>query len=101
MGRPSKYPPEFQARAVQGVRESGRPISQVALELGLGSETLRRWVRQDEANRGERKDLPTASESAEMRRLRKENAELRRTNEILKLASSFFAQEADPMRRQS
>ncbi|MGV1035508.1 MAG: hypothetical protein ACOYD0_00590 [Candidatus Nanopelagicales bacterium] len=71
------------------------------MELGLGSETLRRWVRQEEANRGEREDLPSVSESAELRRLRKENAELRRTNEILKLASSFFAQEADPMRRQS
>lgn len=58
-GRPSKYPPDFQARAVQVVKESGRPIPQVALELGLGSETPRRWVRQDEANRGERKDLPS------------------------------------------
>jgi transposase len=56
-------------------------------------------VRQDEADRGERDDRLSTKESEALRRLRKENAELRRTNEILKLVSSFFAQEADPTRR--
>jgi len=69
--------------------------------LGIGAESLRVWVRQDEADRGERTDRPTSSESVELRRLRKENAELRRTNEILKLASAYFAQELDPIRRRS
>ena len=100
MGRPSKYPPEYKARAVSLVRETGRPITQVAAELGLAGETLRKWVRQAEADAGESK-APTTAEREELRRLRRENAELRRTNEILKLASSFFAQEADPSRRRS
>jgi transposase len=67
--------------------------------LGVGSETFRKWVRQDEADRGERPERATSGEVAELRRLRRENAELRRTNEILKLASGFFAQELDPTRR--
>ena len=100
MGRPSKFPPEFRVRAVQMYRESeGRTITDVATELGIATETFRKWVRKDEADRGERDDRLTSKESDELRRLRKENAELRRTNEILKLASSFFAQEADPTRR--
>ncbi len=100
MARPSKWPPEFRERAVQMYRESeGRTISEVALELGIGSETFRKWVRQDEADRGERNDRPTSAEQMEVRKLRRENAELRRTNEILKLATSFFAQELDPTRR--
>jgi transposase len=100
MARPSKWPPEFRARAVQLYRESeGRTIAEVALELGVGAETFRKWVRQDEADRGERLDRPSSAEQAELRRLRRENAELRRTNEILKLATSFFAQELDPTRR--
>lgn len=100
MARLSKWPPEFRARAVQMYRESeGRTIAEVALELGIGSETFRKWVRQDEADRGERSDRPTSADAMELRRLRRENAELRRTNEILKLATSFFAQELDPTRR--
>ena len=99
MARPSKYPPEYRERAVALYRESqGRTIGEVARELGLGAETFRKWVRQDEADRGERFDRPTSSESEELKRLRRENAELRRTNEILRLASSYFAQEADPTR---
>ena len=100
MARPSKFPPEFRARALELYRESeGRTISDVARELGLGTETFRKWVRQDEADRGERDDRLTTKESEELTRLRRENAELKRTNEILKAASSFFAQVADPTRR--
>jgi transposase-like protein len=54
-----------------------------------------------EADRGERDDRLTSRETEELKRLRKENAELKRTNEILRLASAFFAQEADPTRRRS
>jgi transposase len=54
MSRPSKYPPEFRARGVQLYRDSeGRTIAEVARELGVGAETFRKWVRQDEADRGE------------------------------------------------
>ena len=78
--------------------ESGRPIAHVAADLGLPSETLRKYVRRVEANEGRRNDLLTTQEREEIRRLRKENAELRRANEILRAASLFFAGELDPNR---
>jgi transposase len=59
---------------------------------------LRKKVRQHEADSGKRPELPTSSERAEIRRLRQENYELRRANEILKAASVFFAKELDPDR---
>jgi transposase len=62
---------------------------------------MRTWIRQDQADRGERTDRPTTAEVEELRRLRKEVAELRRANEILKAASAYFAQELDPTRRRS
>lgn len=100
MTRPSKFAPEFKARAIDLYRTSeGRTIADVARELGIGIETFRKWVRQDEADRGVRDDRLTSRDAEELKRLRKENAELKRTNEILRLASSFFAQEADPTRR--
>ena len=74
-------------------------IRRLAEQLGVHHEALRNWIRQDEADRGQRGDRPTTAEVEELRRLRKENAELRRANEILKAASAFFAQEMDPGRR--
>jgi transposase len=64
----------------------------------IGSETLRKRVRQAEADSGARPELLSSSEREEIRRLRKENYELRRANEILKSASVFFAKELDPVR---
>jgi transposase len=64
----------------------------------LPSETLRKYVRQVEANEGRRPDLPTSEEREEIRELRREVFELRRANEILKAASVFFAGEFDPHR---
>jgi transposase len=78
--------------------ESGRPIAQVAADLGMHPEALRKRVRQAEANSGLRPEAPTSKEREELRRLRKENYELRRANEILKSASVFFAKELDPDR---
>jgi transposase len=95
VGRPRKYPPELLERAARVVIESGRPIAQVGRDLGIAPETLRRYVRQVEANEGLRPDLPTAAEREEIKRLRRENFELRRANEILKAASVFFATELD------
>jgi transposase len=67
----------------------------VAEQLGIGTtETVRKWVRQAEINAGQRPGL-TSNEAAELRRLRSENADLRRTNEILKAATAFFAAELD------
>ena len=75
--------------------ESGRPIAQVARDLGVPAETLRRHLRQLEADEGLRPDLPTAAEREEIKQLRREVFELRRANEILKAASVFFATELD------
>lgn len=84
-------------------RESDpRPvIRQLAAQLGVHHEALRNWIRQDEADRRERGDRPTTSKLEELRRLHKENAELKRANEILTAASAFFALELDPTRRRS
>lgn len=95
MPRPKKYPDELIQRATRLVLESGRPIAQVAADLGIGVETLRRAVRQAEADQGLRPDLPTSAEREEIKQLRRENFELRRANEILKSASVFFAKELD------
>jgi transposase len=98
----SNYAQELRERAVRMVAEV-RPeypsdwpaIVAVAQRLGIGSaETLRKWYRQAEINAGQRPGV-TSEESAEIRRLKKENAELRRANEILKAASAFFAAELD------
>jgi transposase len=98
MARARKYPVELLERATRLVFESGRPIAHIAAELGIPSETLRKYVRQVEANEGRRDDLLTTQERVEIRRLRKENQELRRANEILRAASLFFAAELDPHR---
>ena len=95
MPRPRKYPEELLQRGVRLALESGRPISHVARDIGLPAETLRRRVRQVEADEGLRPDLPTSEEREEIKKLRKEVFELRRANEILKAASVFFATELD------
>jgi transposase len=102
MARPSKYPPELRERAVRMVVESRadyptefEAIRSIAGKLGIGSpETLRKWVRQAEVDGGVRVGK-TSAEIAEIRELKKEVAELRRANEILKRASAFFAAELD------
>lgn len=82
-------------RGVRLALESGRPISHVARDIGLPAETLRKRVRQVQADEGLRPDLPTSEEGEEIKALRKEVFELRRVNEILKSASVFFATELD------
>ncbi len=99
MPAPRQYPPELRDRAVELVLSSGRPIAHIADELGINRETLRCWVRQAQADRGQRADLLSTDEREELKRLRRENIELHRTNEILKLASAFFAQELCATRR--
>ena len=69
-------------------------IKRVAERLGIHTETLRKWLQQDQVDAGERPGVPT-DQLQELRELRKENAELRRANEILKDAASFFARELD------
>ena len=100
MARP--YPPELRRRAVRMVAEV-RPdypsewsaMKAVAAKLGVTStETVRSWVRRAEVDAGARPGT-TTEESAELKRLKRENAELRRANEILKAAAGFFAAELD------
>ena len=98
MGRPSKYSPELRERAVRLVLEHAPEypsqwvaIRSVAEKLGCSVEALRRWVRQAERDAGHRPGL-TTSEREELKRLQRENSELKRANEILRKASAFFAQ---------
>jgi len=95
-----KYSEELRERAVRLYFESNRPIAHVARDLGIHREALRQWVRQAEAEATPRASrvLPRDVQE-ELDRLRKENAELRRANEILKAASVFFAGELDQTRR--
>ncbi|WP_443053040.1 IS3 family transposase [Streptomyces sp. FXJ1.172] len=101
MPAPRKYPDELRERAVREVRTTGRPIAHVARDLGIHKEALRGWVRQAEADAGERGDRLTTAEHEELKQLRKEVAELRRANEILKAASAFFAAELDRPRNEA
>ena len=98
MPAPRKCPDELRERAVRLVFESGRPIAQVARDLGVHKEALRHWVRQAEADAGSRNDRLTTSERERLKALERENRELRRANEILKAASVYFAKELDPTR---
>ena len=103
MPAPKKYPDELRQRAVRLYRESDpKPvIRRLAEQLNVHHEALRNWIRQDEADHGERTDRPSTDMVEENRRLQRENAELRRVNEILKAASAFFASECDSTRRRS
>ncbi len=80
------------------VFESGRPIARVARDLGIKYESLRLWVRQAEADAGDRSDRLTSSERERLKTLEREVKDLRKANEVLKAASVFFAKELDPPR---
>lgn len=95
MSAPRKYPDELRERAVREVRTTGRPVAHAARDVGIHKEALRGWIRQAEADDDDRDDRLTTAEREELKQLRKEVAELKRTNEILKAASVFFAQEID------
>ena len=93
MAKGTRYTPEFKAKAVRLLAESRssyssetNAISAVAKDLGIAPESLWRWRNQSDA-------------MAELKKLRAENAELRRANEILTTASAFFAARLDPARR--
>lgn len=86
------YPPQFRAEAVRLVRESGKPMTQIAADLGVSLESLRHWTKQSQIDAGEREGL-TTSEREELRQLRREVRVLREEREILKKAAAFFAKE--------
>lgn len=101
MAPPRKYPAEVREQALRLYFEaSPRPvIRRLAEQLGVHHEALRTWVRQAQGEREKGASESTAAQWEELRQLRQENAELRRTNDILKAASVFFAQEMDTARR--
>jgi transposase len=102
MSHVKPYPRDLRDRAVRLVLETGdqypsrdAAIKSIAAKLGIGTaQSLRNWVRQAEIDAGDRAGV-TSSEAEEIKRLKKENAELKRANEILKAASAFFAAELD------
>jgi transposase len=89
------YPVEFRREAVGILRTGARTPRQLAEELGCTEQTLRNWLRQDEADRGERTDLLTSDERARLRELERENRVLRQEREILKRAAAFLIRESD------
>lgn len=89
------YPPEFRIEAVRILRSGARSPKQLAAELGCSEQTLHNWLRQDQADRGERADVLTTEERARLRELERENKVLRQEREILKRAAAFFARETD------
>lgn len=103
MPRPAqrRYPPEMKERAVRLVFETAAEqgewhgaVGKVSKQLGIGPESLRNWVHQEEVERGTRAGL-TTEERARMKELERENRDLRRANEILKSAAVFFGAELD------
>ena len=102
---PKKIDPEVQARAVRMVREHQQDYPSVtaaalavAMQLGLGRETVRRWVVQAEVDGGGRPGV-SSEDHAEIKRLKDENRRLREDVEILQAATTFFAGALDPRSR--
>lgn len=98
MKKSVKFSPEVMERAVRMVFEAKdqyesqwAAIVSIAGKIGCTAETLRRWVRQHERDNGQREGTTTA-EGKRIKDLEREVRELRKANEILKLASAFFAQ---------
>ena len=97
MGKTTKFPQEVRERAIRLVKEQESQfesqwaaIKSVAEKIGCTAETLRSWLRQSECDEGKRDGL-TTTERERLKQLEKENRELKRANEILRLASAYFA----------
>jgi len=97
-----RYPPELLERAIRIVLETIKAtgerhgvVTRVGLELGIGSETLRHWVKRAEVDQGLRPGV-TSADQQRIVELEKEVRELRRANDILRAAAGFFARELDP-----
>mgnify|MGYP006307500847 CR=1 FL=1 len=88
------YPPEFRQQMVELVH-SGREPQELAREFEPSAQTIRNWVVQAARDSGERTDGPSSAEAEELRRLRRENRQLREEREILAKATAWFARETD------
>jgi transposase-like protein len=96
--KPNKFSPEVRERAVRLVREQRNEhpslwaaVESIAGMIGCTPQTLHEWVKRDQVDQGERAGM-TTDDRERIKALERENKELRRANEILKLASAFFAQ---------
>jgi len=86
---------EYKAQVVELVRESGRSVGDLAIELGLTPSSVRQWVKQAEIDDGQGPPgALTTSEREELSRLRREVRNLRAERDILKKATAFFARES-------
>jgi transposase len=88
------FPPEFRREAVKLMRDSDKPIAQLAKDLGVSEQTLRKWRAQAQVDSGEREGL-SSEQLQELRRLRRENRTLQMEREVLKKAAAFFARESE------
>ena len=88
-----KYDPEFREGAVTIVRETGKPLVEVARDLGIGAGTLGNWVKKDRLARGEDRD-PARVDPGYVRQLERENAELRMERDVLKRSVVLWVKEA-------
>lgn len=102
---PSKYDPETRAKAVRLVLDhcgdypsEWAAIKAVSTRLGMNAETLRNWIRQQQVDDGQREGV-SSEVAKEIRTLKRRNAELEQTIEVLKAATSFFVRESDPRSR--
>lgn len=104
MPAPRKYPPELRERALRLVQEArkedpglslNQAVTRIGQRVGVKPDTLRGWVKQAQIDAGERPGT-TTSEAQRIKALEAEVRELKRANEILLAASSFFARELDP-----
>jgi transposase-like protein len=100
MKKTAKYAPEVRERSVRMVfeqpsavstRRNGRRIQSIAAKIGCSAQTLHSWIRQHERDFGQR-DGVNSAETARIKELEREVRELKRANEILRLASAYFAQ---------
>ena len=94
--RRRKFTPEFKREVVDLCLKGDRSIGQVCRDLDLGETAVRRWVKQHQVDSGTTNDgALTSKERKELRRLRRENKQLREDRAILKKAAAFFAREND------
>ena len=94
------YPPEFREQMVELVR-AGRTPEELAREFEPTAQSISNWVAQADRDEGKRKDGMTSAERDELRRLRKENRQLKLEREILSKAAAWFAQETAPNSKRS
>jgi transposase len=93
MGRKPRYTKEFKLQALELLRASGKPVEQIAKELGVAKSALYRWQREPATTR-EGKKARAISVEEELRQLRRENQRLKMEQEFLKKAAAFFAKQS-------